>query len=122
MSEKQRASEFKNTFAGDQTISTIDRQNMSNGCCYVSLRVSNVLQTFSQKSIARSKNIRMSQLRNESMFGSLLLICLLPGGFGGMCTVVVGHPFDTIKVITFQTTIHTIKRKRLQNVHCTIRN
>ena len=112
MSEKQRASEFKNTFAGDQTISTIDRQNMSNGCCYVSLRVSNVLQTFSQKSIAMSKNmhIRMSHLRNESMFGSLLLICLLPGGFGGMCTVVVGHPFDTIKVITFQTTTHTIKK------------
>ena len=23
---------------------------------------------------------------------------MLPGGFGGMCTVVVGHPFDTIKV------------------------
>ena len=71
---------------------------------------SNVLQTFSQKSIDMSKNIRMSHLRNESMFGSLLLICLLPGGFGGMCTVVVGHPFDTIKVITFQTTTHTIKK------------
>ena len=28
-------------------------------------------------------------------FSNLLL---LPGGFGGMCTVVVGHPFDTIKV------------------------
>ena len=85
---------------------------------------SNVLQTFSQKSIAMSKNmhIRMSHLRNESMFGSLLLICLLPGGFGGMCTVVVGHPFDTIKVISLQTTILTIKRKQLQNVYCTIRN
>lgn len=24
----------------------------------------------------------------------------LSGGFGGVCTVIVGHPFDTIKVRT----------------------
>ena len=44
----------------------------------------------------QSAFIFVMQFTKQSTF----MMYIVSGGVGGMCTVIVGHPFDTIKVFT----------------------